>query len=71
MPDQRLPAMVEIKRVIAAAMNAGVQIGKIEIHPNKIIIHPVEQPPREPTVEELYTRWKAGGRKGPSPVGSD
>ena len=34
------PGSVEIKRVIAAAIRAGIEIGTIEIHPRKIIIHP-------------------------------
>ena len=36
----RFPASAEIKRVIAASMRAGIEIGSIEIHSDKIIIQP-------------------------------
>jgi hypothetical protein len=39
----KFPPTVEVKRVIAAAIRAGIEIGSIEIHPRKIIIHPKEQ----------------------------
>jgi hypothetical protein len=39
----KFPPTVEVKRVIAAAIRAGIEIGLIEIHPRKIIIHPKEQ----------------------------
>jgi hypothetical protein len=39
----KFPPSVEVKRVIAAVMRAGIEIGSIEIHPRKIIIHPKEQ----------------------------
>lgn len=35
----KFPPTVEIKRSIAAAMNAGIEIQSIEIHPRKITIH--------------------------------
>lgn len=38
--NPKFPNSVEIKRVIAAAGRAGVEIGSIEIHPSKMIIHP-------------------------------
>ena len=37
------PGSVEIKRVIAAVVRAGIEIGSIEIHPRKITIHPREK----------------------------
>lgn len=39
----KFPPSVEVKRVIAAAIRAGIEIGSIEIHPRKIIIRPKEQ----------------------------
>ena len=36
--NSKFPPTVEIKRVIAAAVRAGIEIGSIEIHPDKIII---------------------------------
>jgi hypothetical protein len=41
--NPKFPGSVEIKRVIAAAIRAGIEIGKIEIHPSNIIIHPREE----------------------------
>jgi hypothetical protein len=35
----KFPPSVEVKRVIAAAIRAGIEIGSIEIHPRKITIH--------------------------------
>lgn len=37
--NPKFPSSVEIKRVIAAASRAGIEIGSIEIHSNKITIH--------------------------------
>lgn len=39
----KFPSSVEIKRVIAAAIRAGIEIDSIEVHPRKIIIHRNEQ----------------------------
>jgi len=39
----KFPSSVEIKRVIAAASRAGIEIGSIEIEPRKITIHPKER----------------------------
>lgn len=58
MPDVKFPPSVEIKRAIAAAERAGIQIGSIEIHPRKIIIiarSPADDEPKEIT----YAEWKA------------
>jgi hypothetical protein len=38
----KFPPSAEVKRVIAAAIRAGIEIGSIEIHPRKIIIRPSE-----------------------------
>jgi hypothetical protein len=58
MPNLKFPPSVEIKRAIAAAERAGIEIGSIEIHPRKIIItarDPTDDNSREPT----YAEWKA------------
>ena len=49
------PGSVEIKRVIAAAIRAGIEIGTIEIHPRKIIIHPRQRNAPQMTA---YDIWK-------------
>jgi len=38
--NHRFPPSIEIKRVITAALRAGIEIGSIEIHPRKITIYP-------------------------------
>ena len=53
--NPRFPGSVEIKRVIAAAIRAGIEIGSIEIHPRKIIIHPKEE--NTPPITD-YDIWK-------------
>lgn len=56
MPNNpKFPGSVEIKRVIAAAIRAGIEIGRIEIHPNKIVIHPREE--NAPEISD-YDIWK-------------
>lgn len=56
MPNNpKFPPSVEIKRVIAAAMRAGIEIGSIEIYPRKITIHPKEK--NSPQVSD-YDIWK-------------
>ena len=61
MPDVKFPPAAEIKRAIAAAKRAGIQIGSIEIHPRKIIIVA-----RDPNLEQpkdlTYAEWKASQR---------
>ena len=57
----KFPASAEIKRVIAAAMRAGIEIGSIEIHSDKINIHP-----RDPTDARglgEYDVWKLSCRQ--------
>jgi hypothetical protein len=39
----KFPPSVEIKRVIAAAFRAGIEIGSVEIHRRKITIDPREK----------------------------
>jgi hypothetical protein len=53
--NSKFPPTVEIKRVIAAAMRAGIEIGSIEIHPRKITICSREG--NAPEVTE-YDIWK-------------
>jgi hypothetical protein len=55
----KFPPSVEIKRVIAAASRAGIEIGSIEIHPRKIIIQPKEKD--APALSD-YDTWKLSGR---------
>ena len=61
MSSLKFPPSVEIKRAIAAAERAGVQIGSIEIHPRKVIIFvrvPIDGQPNE----LAYSEWKATQR---------
>lgn len=58
MPDIKFPPSVEIKRAIAAAERAGIQIGTIEIHPRKIIIL-ARGPTDDKPAKETYAEWKA------------
>ena len=51
----KFPPSVEVKRVIAAAIRAGIEIGSIEIHPEKIVIHPKEE--NAPPITD-YDIWK-------------
>ena len=58
--NPKFPGSVEIKRVIAAAAKAGVEISSIEIHPRKIIIHQREE--NEPQISD-YDIWKMSRRQ--------
>lgn len=60
----KFPSTVEIKRVIAAAIRAGVDIGSIEIEPRKITIHSST----EDTLESDYDIWKMNEGPGPLPM---
>ena len=51
----KFPPSVEIKRVLAAARRAGIEIGSIEVYADKIIIHPTG--PSEPELG-AYDLWK-------------
>lgn len=51
----KFPPSVEVKRVLAAAIGAGIEIGSIEIHPRKIIIYTKEQ--NAPPLSD-YDVWK-------------
>jgi hypothetical protein len=56
MPNNpKFPPSVEIKRVIAAAIRAGIEIGSIEIQPGKITIRPREK--SAPAISD-YDLWK-------------
>ena len=53
--NPKFPPSAEIKRVIGAAIRVGIEIGSIEIHPDKIVIYQ-----RENNAPELtgYDIWK-------------
>ncbi len=51
----KFPSSVEIKRVLAAATRAGIDIGSVEIHPAKITIYPRHED--APALTD-YERWK-------------
>ena len=51
----KFPPSAEIKRVIAIAIGAGVEIGSLEIYPDKIIIYRREK--NEPAITD-YDLWK-------------
>ena len=55
-PSLKFPHSVEIKRAIAAAIRAGIEIGSIEIEPQKITIHP--QRNADEGIESEYAEWK-------------
>ena len=54
----KFPPSVEIKRAIAAAERAGVQIGSVEIEPGKIVIFAKDATDDKPH-KETYAEWKA------------
>ena len=53
----KFPPTVEIKRAIAAAERAGIQIGSVEIQPRKIVIIAKKLTDDKPT-KETYAEWK-------------
>ena len=53
--NPKFPSSVEIKRSIATAVRAGIEIGSIEIQPRKIIIH---SKGGEETPGSLYDKWR-------------
>jgi hypothetical protein len=55
MTNQKFPGSVEIKRVIAAVIRAGIEIGSIEIRPDKITVYPKDD--GEPPISD-YDLWK-------------
>jgi hypothetical protein len=57
----KFPSSVEIKRVIAAAMRAGIEIGSIEIHADKIIMQPRDTADLRGLSE--YDLWKISRRE--------
>ena len=57
----KFPASTEIKRVIAAAMRAGIEIGSIEIRSSKITIRPKGLTDAEGL--SAYDLWKMSDRK--------
>lgn len=59
--SQKFPPTAEIKRVIAAAARAGIEIGSIEIQSDKITIHPKDR--SDPGVLSQYDLWKLSDRE--------
>jgi hypothetical protein len=59
--NQKFPSSVEIKRVIAAASRAGIEIGSIEIHLDKITIH--SRDPADSQGLSEYDLWKMEHRQ--------
>jgi hypothetical protein len=59
--NPKFPPTVEIKRVIAAAIRAGIEIGSIEIHASKITIRPKDHTDA-PGLSE-YDVWKLSERR--------
>jgi hypothetical protein len=59
--NQKFPPPVGIKRVIAAAARAGIEIGSIKIHPDKITIH--RRDPSDVQGLSEYDLWKMSDRK--------
>ena len=57
----KFPASAEIKRVIAAAARAGIEIGSIEIHLDKITIHPRDREDVRGLSD--YDLWKMSQRE--------
>lgn len=51
----KYPPTTEIKRMIAAAERAGIEIGSIEIHPRRITIHARD---RSGETIGAYDLWK-------------
>lgn len=59
--NPKFPSSVEIKRVIAAATRAGIDIGSIEIQADKITIRPRGRTDAEGLGE--YDLWKISDRQ--------
>jgi len=59
--NSKFPSSVEIKRVIAAASRAGLEIGSIEIHFDKITIH--SRDPADSQGLSAYDLWKIEHRQ--------
>lgn len=57
--NPKFPPTVEIKRAIAAAIRAGIEIGSVEIYPDKIVIH--HRAKDAPAIAD-YDIWKMGQR---------
>ena len=54
--NQKFPSSAEIKRVISAASRAGLEIGSVEIHSDKITIH--RRDPADASGLSAYDVWK-------------
>jgi hypothetical protein len=53
--NPKFPPSAELERMIAAATKAGIEIGSIEIHPQKIVIYRREN--NAPAISD-YDLWK-------------
>jgi hypothetical protein len=56
----KFPPSVEIKRVIAAVVRAGIEIDSVEIQPRKITIQ--SRDPNSTAISD-YDAWKTGERR--------
>jgi hypothetical protein len=56
----KFPPSVEIKRVIAAVVRAGIEIDSVEIQPRKITIQ--SRDPNSTPISD-YDAWKTGERR--------
>lgn len=54
--SRKFPPTVEIKRVIAAAERAGIEIASIEIQPGRVTLHARTRPETPPLTP--YDIWK-------------
>ncbi|HMI19008.1 MAG TPA: hypothetical protein VK533_05640 [Sphingomonas sp.] len=56
---RKFPPTVEIKRVIAAAERAGIEIASIEIQPGRITIQARELSGKNVSIDDEFDLWKA------------
>lgn len=64
----KFPPTVEIKRVIAAAARAGIEIASVDIHPKGITIHTRDPAPDSPPALNAYDLWKLSERENSAAV---
>jgi hypothetical protein len=57
--SKKFPPSPEIKRVIYAAQTAGIEIGSIEIEPNRIRIYTLTEKKDQEEQLSPYDLWKA------------
>lgn len=63
MANVKFPPTMEIKRAIAAATRAGIEIGSVEIEPRKITVHPKDPKDSRTPAEIAYSEWKASEKE--------